>query len=658
MVCVCFFFFSWAFFFAAMKKKDMGKRKRAAPCDALWPVLVERLRASYPVFAEFESRRRVKGRGGGTQCRKLEKMLRDLLRVSYPAALDAEPSTDTILRLQRERHTFGDSRTTRALLRRFPNLPVHPHYLHTLTTAPGWVDDEEEQVVKQVQDRVHVQRTETITLCLATLRTFLRARGLSSPGGTATLSSALSCRVAARFCFFGRRRADTRGLRVAVLLCTGLPFPQRDLDAVLSEYDHALQEAQGRHTAVLDAAETGRSFVQRAPRLSLAMRVCSLSDFHARLLEEMQTTERREARTFFAAGHVARQTYVFARFVTHCEDFAKRNHLSLESFLQEASTEQICAAAQSFLRALLTRPDRVKNDHGNHHAGRVAHLVQHWLRGCLRPHIRADTAGLTARRLLEGIANSKVPADPTTRRTLTDDEARAMMLSARDPLEELLLTLLQEIGLRSSALSHLRYAHLVQNGTPRTECRVPEKGRKCRAFVTSCNLRAKISKVMNFVPRERQGESDFVFNLADPHRPARNIWDVVHRIAASAGITAVRVHPHMYRHTLVGRLVAAGNSLEVVSKFLGHRDVKTTSSYYYVPTAAELGQTLANPVNVNPTTPMPSPDLQNARLVACRSLVDVLLRHCNLEPVRSQFPEFDDILRQIDGEELEGVPCT
>ncbi len=57
----------------------------------------------------------------------------------------------------------------------------------------------------------------------------------------------------------------------------------------------------------------------------------------------------------------------------------------------------------------------------------------------------------------------------------------------------------------------------------------------------------------------------------------------------------VNVHPHAFRHTIVGQLIEAGNSMELVSKFMGHSQVATTSQNYWVPTVTELHESLNNP---------------------------------------------------------------
>ena len=70
---------------------------------------------------------------------------------------------------------------------------------------------------------------------------------------------------------------------------------------------------------------------------------------------------------------------------------------------------------------------------------------------------------------------------------------------------------------------------------------------------------------------------------------------MVQRVAEDAGIKDINVHPHAFRHTIVGELIDAGNSMDVVSKYMGHANVSTTANNYWVPTVTELYDKLQHP---------------------------------------------------------------
>lgn len=56
------------------------------------------------------------------------------------------------------------------------------------------------------------------------------------------------------------------------------------------------------------------------------------------------------------------------------------------------------------------------------------------------------------------------------------------------------------------------------------------------------------------------------------------VRNMLGRLARDAGI-GKRVHPHGFRHTFAAELDAAGTSITVISKLLGHHNVPTTALY-------------------------------------------------------------------------------
>ncbi len=75
--------------------------------------------------------------------------------------------------------------------------------------------------------------------------------------------------------------------------------------------------------------------------------------------------------------------------------------------------------------------------------------------------------------------------------------------------------------------------------------------------------------------RERINENDLIFDL-----PLNNkVNEKLKRISAAAGIDDKKVTFHTARHTAATLLLSNGVSIEVVSKILGHSDIKTTQIY-------------------------------------------------------------------------------
>lgn len=84
------------------------------------------------------------------------------------------------------------------------------------------------------------------------------------------------------------------------------------------------------------------------------------------------------------------------------------------------------------------------------------------------------------------------------------------------------------------------------------------------------NLKAEKGQVPVFVSHDPRAEGK---------RLSRNTaWRVVTRAARALGLRTI--HPHDLRHWRATQLVNAGQPLDVVQDYLGHRSVETTRAYY------------------------------------------------------------------------------
>jgi len=180
-----------------------------------------------------------------------------------------------------------------------------------------------------------------------------------------------------------------------------------------------------------------------------------------------------------------------------------------------------------------------------------------------------------------------------------------MMLKAQEnPQHVLLLTLLREIGLRAGAIRHMRYHDLVdKHHKPLHVCRVREKGNVFRQFVTGPNLKRTIVTYIRWIevhytPKKVDLTKLYLFSPTDSmYTPlsASTLSSWLLKYSSEAGIFGVRVHPHAFRHTIVGKLMDAGNSLEVVSKFMGHSNTNTTAKHYWLSDIDKLCKNMRNP---------------------------------------------------------------
>ena len=89
------------------------------------------------------------------------------------------------------------------------------------------------------------------------------------------------------------------------------------------------------------------------------------------------------------------------------------------------------------------------------------------------------------------------------------------------------------------------------------------------------------AQARRIIERQPRGQSPFVFpserNPERPYRPHLPLWD---RVRTEAGIEDVRLHD--LRHTMASHAVMNGVPVPVVSRLLGHSNVRMTLRYAHL----------------------------------------------------------------------------
>ena len=201
--------------------------------------------------------------------------------------------------------------------------------------------------------------------------------------------------------------------------------------------------------------------------------------------------------------------------------------------------------------------------------------------------------------ILNQVENYSELLDWDKRRVYTKEEIDAMInVVESESKDKLLITILREIGLRNSAICNLKFRDIVDDyNCPKHLCRVKEKGNKYREFVTTPNIKKILVTYIHELDKMLEMDK-FVFSRSkklDTKMASATLNNVLKRIALKAGVTNVNVQAHTFRHTLVGTLMDAGNSIELVSKFIGHKSVDTTMTYYWLKNISDLAKEINNP---------------------------------------------------------------
>ena len=303
-------------------------------------------------------------------------------------------------------------------------------------------------------------------------------------------------------------------------------------------------------------------------------------------------------------------------------------------FVENCTQDMVRDAILARLRAQSVRNEKVRTSQNVHHCSQRVHEVISFYKNGLRGLFRAelDFGPLDAKSFLAQVVNQREPADTSRRRTYSDQEIAALFLVCKDDVRwTLILTILREVGLRVNCVSHLKYYMLLdETHTPRHVCRVPEKAKTWRSFVTSPRLKSATKTYSEYL-RKRVSEIDpniYLLNEKTPNQPlsAQLIRNGLKDMSEAAGITDVSVYPHAFRATIVGELVAAGNPMELVSKWMGHANISTTATHYYVPTVIELQTKMNNPFTGHFQREMQATEELEERLSITTKKLDAALR--------------------------------
>lgn len=170
----------------------------------------------------------------------------------------------------------------------------------------------------------------------------------------------------------------------------------------------------------------------------------------------------------------------------------------------------------------------------------------------------------------------KYPAEPLTPEEVAMLIGQCSSRSVTGIRNRAMLTLLYRSGLRVSELLALRPSDVnpAKHSIRLLDTKVGEA--QTRGFHPSAD-----DAVMRWLDRRRElgHRSAPLFCTLDggPISP-QYVRLLLKRLATGAGIEK-RVHPHGLRHTFAVELDAAGTSLSVISKLLGHHSVPTTARY-------------------------------------------------------------------------------
>lgn len=694
--------------------------------EAQWSYFLPRLKQQCPAFVECLKQNR---KGGKIDAQHLSNIIQLLINCCWPENIENDVSNEIIDKIRLSVHdgVFGLRKYVRNLFAKFPNLNINKHILEIFNHAPI-LTLEEELVFKKLQTflvskKLHYPEREVVLQNINALKKLvINALNIEN------ISFFLNLNDAVEYCCNNVRGFESR---LYLLIITGLQYNEAELRYAIKnsqdkeEYLNKLwlqTKSTSKYPIVLyrefiktngnikeifqtKTAEEIISLLKHIKRrkshlIGLICKIAkdqgysdlaknlqllndvtytglddqtkfsSLSLWHKELFNHVIFMESSKNNIAFLQRHLDVFKPKIAKMLLRLNNICiVEMKLSLEDFLKNSSFEILENLIVAEVSKCEARNDVIKSSHSSHHAKTAATLWTQLFRFHLVKFMNKipNIDKLQASYIVKKIPNKRIAADASIRRTYTDEEILKMFQTIRDPADQVMLILLQEVALRNSAIGHLKYFHLLtSNHLPRTTCSVMEKGKKYRNFTTSIHLQKYIKLLSDHV-RSQSTNYDlaniYILNLTNPLQPlSRSTIDTkLKKMAIDANIENVKVHCHAFRHTLVTKLCGLGNDLETVSKFMGHNNSQTTSYFYWLPSPEQLDATMINPFKSNYHEKMLQKEeanliveAANSKVRTCREIIDILLQNSNpntIEQLNKIKPDWTEMLNVID------TPC-
>ena len=199
-------------------------------------------------------------------------------------------------------------------------------------------------------------------------------------------------------------------------------------------------------------------------------------------------------------------------------------------------------------------------------------------------------------------------SEPVNVKTLIEEDSHDKHLISVEELEiiyhksketgvmiELIFMLLLTTGMRVGGLVNIKTENVLNyigdSIDVKNTGRTIEKGNKWFSFVLNTKVKELIYK---WVTSERKSvNSDYLFPSRNGSRPnitTGTVRKMFTSVCEDAGLKGTHLHPHALRHSYAHILLNSGNSVDIVSKLLGHSSSSTTEKFYLKETASDVAE--------------------------------------------------------------------
>ncbi len=155
---------------------------------------------------------------------------------------------------------------------------------------------------------------------------------------------------------------------------------------------------------------------------------------------------------------------------------------------------------------------------------------------------------------------------------LREEEVEKLLEAADNLLDQLILHILLDTGIRSRELLGIRVGDIDIENREIT-VRETKYGYTRKVVVT----RETIELIKTWIKTRRLEPKDKLVPLT-----YSGLYKRLKRLARKAGIDPHRVRPHILRHTFATKALRKGINVFTLQKILGHKDIKTTQVYTHL----------------------------------------------------------------------------
>lgn len=169
---------------------------------------------------------------------------------------------------------------------------------------------------------------------------------------------------------------------------------------------------------------------------------------------------------------------------------------------------------------------------------------------------------------------------------LSEGEVERLISSCRDgsllgDRDEAIFEVIYGCGLRASEVCLLTTDDIDWHANA---VRVIGKGDKERIVPLLGSIKEKLKRYVDIVrPQLNKLEESWLFLTRTGRQLHReDLWRIIRRRGKAAGIPAVRLHPHVLRHSLATHMLRRGLDLRTLQELLGHASIATTERYTHL----------------------------------------------------------------------------